>query len=166
MMISSILKSSTHQSKKTNINTRWRYLSSLPTRSDYMHFEQRQTRFADTDLFGHINNSIYYQYMDDSVNSPLLKKGYGADYPRFVVENGMKYYKPIEYPMTVDVGLRVSTLSEKSVTYDVGMFTEKYGDAICARGKFVHVYVDIRTGKPIPIHQDVRSALEELLVKD
>ncbi|CAB9509682.1 Thioesterase superfamily protein [Seminavis robusta] len=134
-----------------------------PSRAFYLHFERRQTRFNDTDLFGHINNSVYYQYMDDGVNMHLINQGYGAQYPRFVAENGMKYYKPLSFPHDVEIGLRVVQLGNKSVTYDVGLFSAESPE-LAAQGKFVHVYVDTKTGRPVPIHEDVRAALAKLQV--
>jgi acyl-CoA thioester hydrolase len=138
--------------------------ANLPTRASYKHFERRQTRFNDTDAFGHINNSVYYQYMDDGVNMHLLHKGYGAQFPRFVAENGMKYYKPLTFPNAVHVGLRVVKLSSKSVTYDVGLFCQD-DETLTAQGKFVHVYVDGTTGRPTVIDESVRAALAELQVE-
>eukprot|EP00591_Stephanopyxis_turris_P007402 CAMPEP_0195507478 /NCGR_PEP_ID=MMETSP0794_2-20130614/917_1 /TAXON_ID=515487 /ORGANISM="Stephanopyxis turris, Strain CCMP 815" /LENGTH=150 /DNA_ID=CAMNT_0040634171 /DNA_START=70 /DNA_END=522 /DNA_ORIENTATION=+ len=129
-------------------------------KAKYPHFERRQTRFNDNDMFGHINNSVYYSIMDDAINAHLMNRGIGLEYPRFVVENGIKYTKPISYPTEIEVGLRVVKLGTSSVTYDVGIFGADPG-ALAALGKFVHVYV-CGDGRPRPIDEAVRNVLAEL----
>jgi acyl-CoA thioester hydrolase len=101
--------------------------------------------------------------MDDSVNMHLLDKGIGQAYPRFVAENGMKYYQPIQFPSYVDVGLRIVKLGKSSVTYDVGIFEEN-SNQLAAQGKFVHVY--IQDEKPHPIPEEVRQVMQPLIVDE
>jgi len=135
--------------------------------NNYPHYEIRQTRWNDTDGFGHVNNSVYYNYMDDAINVHLIERGIGRNYPRFIAENGIQFYKPIQFPSQVRVGLRVVKLGSSSVTYDVGFYIlnddDKTDDLLVARGKFVHVYVDESTGRPTTIPEEVRRVLQQLL---
>lgn len=132
------------------------------------------------DALGHVNHARYFEYMNDSINLHLIRQ-LGWKYPRVVAENSMTYIRPVKFPDSVDVGLRVVRLSEKSVTYDVGLFvvaedvvdeTMEHGrpngdcvDSLAARGKFVHVYVN-EQGRPIPMEEAVRTALSELVADE
>jgi acyl-CoA thioester hydrolase len=132
----------------------------LLSRSDYRHFETRQTRWNDADAFGHVNNAIYYFFFDDAVNAHLNTNGFGYDYPRFVAESSCRYIRPLTYPAPVDVGLRVGKLGRSSVSYVLGLFAPNE-DTPSAQGTFVHVYVNAE-GKPIPIDASVRGVLSAL----
>ena len=134
--------------------------------SQYPHYEVRQTRWNDTDGFGHINNTVYYNFMDDAVNMQLIDRGIGRDYPRFIVENGIQFRKPIQFPSPVHVGLRVTHLGSSSVTYQVGFFEGDPGNDCAAIGKFVHVYIDEETGRPKNIPDEARRVLELLVVDE
>mmetsp|Transcript_8128 Transcript_8128/g.13469 ORF Transcript_8128/g.13469 Transcript_8128/m.13469 type:complete len:198 (-) Transcript_8128:70-663(-) len=144
------------------------------TRELYKHFERRQTRWNDNDAFGHLNNAVYYNFMDDAVNMHLMNRGIGKKFPRFVAENGMRYFVPLAFPSDVDLGLRIVKLGTSSVTYDIGIFggassSTTSGDdddsvVLAARGKFVHVYVCEKTGRPQPIAEEARRVLQTLLV--
>ena len=142
----------------------------------FPHFEVRQTRWNDNDGFGHINNSIYYNFMDDAVNMHLIDRGIGRDFPRFIAENGIQFFRPIAFPSQVRVGLRVVKLGSSAVTYDVGFYDDddvdgssrqkKEKQLLAARGKFVHVYVDETTGRPRTIPDQARLVLQQLVVEE
>ena len=136
----------------------------LPTLDAFKHFERRQTRWNDCDGFGHVNNAIYYQLMDDAVNMHLLAHGVGADRPRFVASSSMRYLRPFAFPSDVNVGLRVAQLGSSSAQYEIGLFPIAAGDEagpLAAVGTFVHVYVD-SDGRPTPIDETARGVLTTL----
>ena len=155
----------------------------------FSHFEIRQTRFNDSDLFGHINNTVYYNYMDDAINVHLIQRGIGRNFPRFIAENGIQFYRPIHFPNLVGVGIRIVQLSNKAATYDVGFYElnatqveeedkdplllllqqneqQQEPPTMAARGKFVHVYVNEATGRPVKIPSQAREVLQTLVVED
>jgi acyl-CoA thioester hydrolase len=136
-----------------------------PAREAYRYFRRVGTRWMDADVYGHVNNVVYYSYFDTAVNAYLTEHA-GLD-PRtapivgLVVETGCTFKKSIRFPETVEVGIRVTRLGASSVTYDIGIFI---GDdpALAAFGYFVHVYTDRATGRPAPIPAGHREALEKL----
>mmetsp|Transcript_11187 Transcript_11187/g.13547 ORF Transcript_11187/g.13547 Transcript_11187/m.13547 type:complete len:179 (+) Transcript_11187:220-756(+) len=130
-------------------------------REDYTCFVSLQTRWNDMDSFNHINNVIYYQFMDDAVNKHLLDNNVGIEHTRFVASSSCQYLKPISYPGDVDVGLRVSKLGNSSVTYDIGIFASDDISA-AAKGSYVHVYIDSDLERPAPIQKEVRKVLSSL----
>jgi acyl-CoA thioester hydrolase len=136
-----------------------------PARNAYLWFTTIDTRWADQDVYGHVNNAAYYAFMDTAVNRRLIEHGVLAPGTSpvvgFVVESGCRYFQSLSFPDRVDVGLRVERLGRTSVTYDIGLFR---GDAprAAARGRFVHVYVDRETRRPVAIPPEVRATLETL----
>ncbi len=46
-----------------------------PTRSEFAHFETYPTRWRDNDAYGHLNNAVFYEYVDTLVNGWLIRRG-------------------------------------------------------------------------------------------
>ncbi len=134
-------------------------------RSDYRYFVPIPTRWMDNDVYGHVNNVVYYAYFDTIINRYLIAEG-GLDIGRgdvigLCVESRCRYRKPVAFPDDVDAGLRVAKLGRSSVTYEIGIFA-RGGDDAAAEGEFVHVFVDRETRKATPIPEPLRSALAAL----
>ncbi|MEX3636793.1 acyl-CoA thioesterase [Paraburkholderia sp. BR14320] len=136
-------------------------------RAAYPHFLSITTRWMDNDVYGHVNNVVYYSYFDTVVNEYLIRAGvldfeHGATIG-LVVETQCNYFAPLVFPDRIDAGLRVARLGTSSVRYEVGLFRD--GDeAPAAQGHFVHVYVDRATRRPVNLPAELRAALEPLCV--
>ncbi|MBC6980147.1 acyl-CoA thioesterase [Caulobacter sp. 17J80-11] len=121
----------------------------------------------DNDVYGHVNNVVYYSFFDTAVNRWLIEQGVlePATSPviGLVVETGCRFAKSLSFPDRVEAGLRVAKIGTSSVRYEVGLF--RAGDPEpAAEGHFVHVYVDRETRRPTPVPADMRKVLEGLLV--
>ncbi|MFV0276321.1 MAG: acyl-CoA thioesterase [Parahaliea sp.] len=140
-------------------------MSERPRRMDYRHFYPLITRWADNDIYGHINNVVYYAYFDSAVNRYLIEQGaldiHGGDIVGFVVSSGCEYHAPIAYPEAIEAGLRVDKLGNSSVRYGIGIFREG-GEEAVANGYFVHVFVERASRRPLPIPPTLRRALSRL----
>ena len=135
------------------------------TRSDFGYWRKIPTRWADNDIYGHINNAAYYGFFDTAVNSVLIEKA-GLDIHKsevigLVVETGCKYFAPLAYPEVIDLGLRIARIGNSSVRYELGLFREDETE-IAAQGHFVHVYVDRTNRRPVSLPPYMRTALEAL----
>ncbi|HWQ39472.1 MAG TPA: thioesterase family protein [Burkholderiales bacterium] len=135
-------------------------------RSAYLHFQRIPTRWMDNDVYGHVNNVVYYSYFDTVVNQYLIEQGV-LDIERsqvigLVVETQCNYFAPITFPDLVHAGLRVARLGTSSVRYEIGLFRND-DTAAAAQGHFIHVYVQRATRQPVAIPESMRSALERLL---
>ncbi len=135
------------------------------TRERYRHFLTVPTRWMDNDVYGHVNNVVYYSYFDTVVNGYLISSG-ALDIERstvigLVVETQCRYFKPITFPDAVHAGLRVARLGNSSVRYEIGLFRNDEESA-AAQGYFVHVYVDRETRRPAGLPAQMRNALEKL----
>jgi len=136
------------------------------TRDNFGHFLPIQSRWADMDAYGHVNNAEFYSYIDTAVTGYLVSQG-GHDKDAataigLVVESGCKYLKPLAFPSVIDCGVRVTKLGRSSVRYEVGVFAA-YDPEPAALGFFVHVFVDRDTMRPTDLPAHLRSALEPLL---
>lgn len=132
------------------------------TRAYFAHFLPITTRWGDNDVYGHVNNVIYYAYFDTVVNEYLIANGV-LDIEKspvigLVVETRCQYFAPIAFPESIDAGLRVVSIGNSSVRYEIGLFRVNQPEAI-ARGDFVHVYVDRATRRSVRVPDDVRAAL-------
>ncbi|WP_424949660.1 acyl-CoA thioesterase [Deinococcus sp.] len=125
------------------------------------------TRWSDNDMYGHVNNVVYYSYFDTAVNAFLIRSGvldpHGADVIGLVVETGCQYFAPLSFPEALTAGLGVERLGRSSVRYHIGIFREGE-DAPAAQGHFVHVYVDCGTRRPVELPAGLRRALEGVLL--
>jgi acyl-CoA thioester hydrolase len=136
-------------------------------RSAYGHFQSIPTRWMDNDVYGHVNNVVYYSYFDTVVNQYLIEQG-ALDIERsevvgLVVETNCQYFAPIAFPDRVDTGVRVARLGNSSVRYEIGIFRNDE-DLASAQGYFVHVYVERHSRRPTQLPAGLRKVLEQLLV--
>jgi len=136
-------------------------------RADYRHFLTIPTRWMDNDVYGHVNNVVYYSYFDTVVNQYLIDAGAlvieSSPVIGLVVETGCRYFAPVTFPDRVEAGLRVARLGNSSVRYEVGLFRND-DPTPAASGHFVHVYVDRETRRPVPLPSPLRTALVPLVV--
>ena len=134
-------------------------------RSHYRVFRSIGTRWADNDVYGHVNNVVYYSWFDTAVNAHLIEQGaldiHGGSVIGLVIETQCNYFAPLAFPQTVHAGLRVAHLGTSSVRYEVGLFAED-SDTAAACGHFVHVYVDRDTRRPVPLPDPLKKTLETL----
>lgn len=142
-------------------------MTDTSTRALYKHFLPIQTRWADNDIYGHVNNVAYYGYFDTIVNEYLIASG-ALDIHKgavigLVVETGCKYFAPLEFPQKLEGALRVAKIGNSSVRYEIAIF--KAGEERpAAEGHFVHVYVDRETRRPVNLPDALRAALEKIAV--
>ncbi len=133
--------------------------------TDYIHFLNIPTRWSDNDVYGHINNAVYYLYFDTVVNDYLIQQELldleTSDIIGLVVKTSCDYFAPASFPDIIKAGLRVANLGNSSVTYEIGLFRNDEEEA-CAQGQFTHVYVDKRFRRPVELSDAMRTALQSL----
>lgn len=141
----------------------------IETRARYRHFLAIPTRWMDNDIYGHVNNVVYYSYFDTVINAYLIEAGdldiHAAAVIGIAVETACRFHRSLAFPDAIDAGLRVGRLGTSSVRYEVGLF-RRGEDVAAADGHFVHVFVDRSTQRPVAIPPSIRAALERLVVAD
>ncbi len=135
------------------------------TRAAYRHFRAIPTRWMDNDLYGHVNNVVYYSYFDTVINAYLIEAG-GLDIHRaevvgIAVETMCRFRTSLAFPETIDAGLRVGHLGNSSVRYEIGLFRQG-SDVAAAEGHFVHVFVRRDDQKPVVIPMQLKDALHKI----
>jgi acyl-CoA thioester hydrolase len=134
-------------------------------RSEFKVWRRLTTRWGDNDAYGHVNNTVFYQWFDSAVNAWLVGRGLldirNGDPIAVVVETRCSYFAPLEFPQDVEVGLAVAQLGHSSVRYRIGVFAAGAENA-AAQGEFVHVLVDRGSRLPIEMPPVWRQALESI----
>lgn len=130
------------------------------SRSAFKVFRRIDTRWMDNDVYGHVNNVVYYSWFDTAVNAHLIEHGaldtQAGETIGLVVETQCNYFAPLSFPQTIEAGIRVARRGQSSVRYEVGLFAQ--GEPLTAAcGHFIHVYVD-------RVHRRPVSALPSTLV--
>ena len=133
------------------------------SRASYKVHRTITTRWSDNDIYGHMNNVVHYSLFDTAVNGWLIEAGvldiHDGGQVGLVVETGCRYFAEMAFPDVVTAGIRVAKLGTSSVTYEIGLF--RNGEqAAAAEGRFVHVYVDKASRKPMPVNAPLRALLE------
>jgi acyl-CoA thioester hydrolase len=134
-------------------------------RSAYRALVPITTRWMDNDVYGHVNNVVYYSWFDTAVNGHLIAQGaldiHAGEVIGLVVETQCQYFSSIAFPQRVTAGIRVAHIGKSSVRYEVGLFADD--EAVCAaKGHFVHVYVDRVSRRPTALPAALQAVLKAL----
>jgi len=137
-----------------------------PAKSEYVYVLPIQTRWMDNDVYGHVNNVVYYAYFDTVINRWLVDEGgldiHAGEVIGLCVESKCQYLAPAAYPDELEARLRVGKLGRSSVRYEIGIFRRAQEECL-AFGHFVHVFVDRTSRRATPVPDRMRAALERLV---
>ena len=132
----------------------------------YKAFRPIGTRWSDNDVYGHVNNVVYYSWFDTAVNGLLIEHGaidiHTGSVIGLVVETQCHYFAPLAFPEAVVAGIRVARVGSSSVRYEVGIFPADASQPCAAKGHFIHVYVDRATRRPTSLPLQLLTLLETL----
>ena len=138
-------------------------------REDLKAWTKIPTRWMDDDIYGHVNNVVYYSYFDTAVNGNLIRATgqdiRSQDAIGIVVESGCTFHRELSFPQVIEAGLLVEKIGNSSVTYRVGLFIEEDSEP-AASGHFVHVYVDHENRRPVRVPEKIRQALRPIMLED
>ena len=139
------------------------------TRAAFQYFATLPTRWADNDIYGHVNNVVYYSYFDTAIASLLIQEGgldpWTGEVIGIAVENGCRFHSSMAYPDMVTAGVGIAHLGTSSVRYRIGIFRNDETTA-AADGHFVHVFVDRVSQRPTTIPPRIRMVLERYRLAD
>ena len=136
----------------------------LKNRDQFKFFLDIQTRWADNDIYGHVNNVTYYSYFDTAANALLIQKTdfdiHHSPIIGLVVNSSCHFLEELTYPEIIEVGVAIAKIGNSSLSYDLAIFKQGKTEA-SAQGQFVHVFVERETKKSTPIPQKMRDALQD-----
>ena len=134
-------------------------------RSRYRRFVPLATRWTDNDAYGHLNNVVYLSLFDSAVNAELVAAGVldieNGAVIGLVVETGCHFFSSVAFPQALEAGLAVARLGRTSVCYEIGIFAAGAAET-AAHGRFVHVYVDRQTRRPLPLSDRLLAFVKAL----
>ena len=138
----------------------------IKSRAQYNFLFPIQTRWADNDIYGHVNNVTYYSYFDTAANALLIQHAafdiHNSPIIGLVVNSSCNFLEELTYPEIIEVGVAISKIGNSSLTYDLAIFKQGQQNA-SAQGQFVHVFVERETKKSTSIPQQMRDALTPYL---
>lgn len=141
--------------------------TSSATRDTFKAWRRYSTRWADNDVYGHVNNTVYYQWFDSAVNAWLIDQGLisieGDGDIALVVQTRCTFAAPLAYPQDVDVGIAITHIGRSSMHYSIGVFAAG-GETAAAEGEFAHVLVDGQSRRPIELPDRWRAVLKTIAV--
>jgi acyl-CoA thioester hydrolase len=125
-----------------------------------------QVRFRDLDAFGHVNNAVYFTFMEMARveyfrQIGLLKPGEFPS-PFFIIAEATCQYKaPIDMETPLVVQVRVSRLGHSSFDMEYRLLHEVSG-AVLAVGRTVQVAFDYDAKRSVPLPDEWRAAIAQL----
>jgi acyl-CoA thioester hydrolase len=144
-----------------------RHTQILPLRNTFRYFFDIDTRWMDNDIYGHVNNVVYYSYFDSIVNKYLIEHAnldiHNGQVIGLMVISQCNYHSSIAFPEKIVGGIAVSKVGNSSVSYKVAIFKEGQ-DIASADGSMTHVFVNRKTNKPTPILGQLKEALTKALI--
>jgi acyl-CoA thioester hydrolase len=136
-----------------------------PCRDGFAHFTRMPTRWGDNDVYGHVNNVVYYTYCETSICALMVEQGAldiaSSPVIGLVVSSGCDYFSSITFPDVVTVGLKVAHLGNSSVRFELGLFRNDEQQASAAV-QMTYVYVERAGSKPVSVPAAVRDVLASL----
>lgn len=136
----------------------------LKNRDQFKFFLPIQTRWADNDIYGHVNNVTYYSYFDTAANSLLIQKTHfdihQSEIIGLVVDSACSFLQELSFPEVIEVGVAIGKIGNSSLRYELAIFKQGQATA-AAQGHFVHVFVDRENRKSTTIPNEMRKILEQ-----
>ncbi|WP_082473741.1 acyl-CoA thioesterase [Curtobacterium sp. Leaf261] len=135
----------------------------------FPHRRAFDTRWNDNDVFGHVNNTIYYAAMDTAITSWFVSEYHldptGSEWIAVIVASSCRFVKSAVFPDVIEVGVRAERIGRSSIVWRFGLFRQSDG-ALLATGEFVHVVV-ARDGdrRPVPVPDDLRALVERTMLR-
>ncbi len=134
-------------------------------RAAFRHLLPLATRWRDNDVYGHVNNVVYYEWFDTVVNEYLVRTGAldiaASPVIGLAVHTQCDFFADLAFPQAIEAALRVARIGRSSVRYEIAIFAAGAASA-SAQGQFVHVYVDRISRRPAPLPEALRAALERI----
>ena len=132
-------------------------------KEDYVFFKSYETRWRDNDVYGHMNNVVFYEFVDSIVNY-WLNASRALPVPDnniigLVAHTQCDYFAPLGFPNTITCGLRADKIGNSSVTYGIGLFNSNQVSA-AAQASLIHVYVDSLSREPVSLPVSLAVALK------
>ena len=122
-------------------------------------------RWGDMDAYGHVNNTIYFRFMEQARVEYLEQLGFKV-MPQgtapVIINASCTFLIPLNYPGTVEVRMFFGQPGRSSIPshYELRLHGD---DTLYATGDAKIVWMDVASGKSVPIPEELRASLSTLL---
>jgi acyl-CoA thioester hydrolase len=135
------------------------------TRNQFTYWKSVEVRWGDMDAMGHVNNTVYFVYLESARVELLHLIGARRAQRRdpqgpSLVMTTCDFKRQVVYPATLDVGLRVERIGNRSFEMHYGLFLHGTEDLV-ATARSVNAWIDYGTQRAIALPDDLRAALAE-----
>ena len=129
---------------------------------DYSVIYNKNVAWGDMDAFGHVNNTVYYRYIEsaricyfDQLNI------FEQDVYTVVASSQCKYLSPVVYPDQLKIGVRIEELRNSAIRMSYVLWSTAQQNNV-ALGEAVIVCVDKMNMKKTPIPENIRHKIKEI----
>ena len=130
--------------------------------SDYPIVHIQPVAWGDMDAFGHVNNVLYYRYMESARIRYMDELNiFQHDVYTVVASNQCKYIRPVFYPDQLKIGARVEEMRNSALRMSYLLWSEQQ-QAIVALGEAVMVCVDKENMLKLPIPEIIRQKVTKI----
>jgi acyl-CoA thioester hydrolase len=124
-------------------------------------------QWGDQDLFGHVNNTVYFRWFEtarvDYLSRIGLARLHGNEaHGPILAHIACNYRRQLQFPDTVRIGTRVSRIGRTSMTIEHALWSREQEMALAADGNSTIVVFDYNVQKPIQVPDQLRKLIEEL----
>ena len=133
-------------------------------RSDFSHIIQQDIRWGDMDALGHVNNIMFFRYLESGriAYMEALFPGENVSANSVLADVQCSFRRQLHYPGGVEVGTRVSRLGNRSLRLIAGLFIKDDPDpAPAATAQAALVWFDFNTQRAMPLPERLRQAIIE-----
>ena len=110
-------------------------------------------RWGDQDALNHVNNAVYFRYLEEARVQVMREGGVGVLGPHrniVLARTACDYLRPIVWPATVRIEMELVRIGRSSLEYQAEIFVQGDDSAPYARAQAVIVGTDARTGRSSP----------------
>jgi len=119
-------------------------------------------RWGDMDAMGHVNNTVYFRYMEQIRIAWLEALGFRpepADEGPLIINASCTFLRELRYPGTVTCRLYAGAAGRSTLDTYTDMYDRRDADEPCASGAARIIWVDHRRKKSAPLPEHARAAM-------
>ena len=138
--------------------------SPQPTRAEFHFWWPMSVRWGDMDALGHVNNMIYFQYVESARVAYFEERGWNSQdlsdtrQGPVIVSQTFNYRRQLRYPAEIEIGLECTEIRGRSFVLSFAIFHKRSNELI-GDGSCVIVWLDNASGKVVEVPPALRNRL-------
>ncbi len=130
--------------------------------AEYPVIYEEKVAWGDMDAFGHVNNAVYYRYIESARICYFEELNiFQQDIYTVVASSQCQYLRPLFYPDQLKIGARVEEMRSSAIRMSYILWSGQQQN-IAARGEAVIVCVDKLNLQKIPMPENIRQNIKEI----